>query len=338
MVGKGAAPAPAGAAHMRRQQNRGGAVLPASTQRRRPLPLATGRRSTIACTALVQSPHPPPFPAGLPPTCQSLAPRLRAASSSATSICSRIGSSSRTTKGMVTKSVASAMPRDGRVGRWWGWRRRMRSQRQRARARARVAHPGRQRRLESQTWQSAAQTSPCGRRGAQTSCLRAGAGRRQVRTSAAGAAVLRACSGSGSGSGSSPRGRGGDAPVTTGEMEKGRSSKLMANTCGHRGGGMGGRLRREQWRSQSQARQPGSLAALSVCGQLQQHGSMLGTATAAPVPAAPTTAAAAAAMQLLHCCALASPGQPWPALAGALPFRGTHCGPRRAQLLRQTQC
>ena len=34
----------------------------------------------------------------------------RAASSSAKSICSRMGSSSRTTKGMVTKRVASAMP------------------------------------------------------------------------------------------------------------------------------------------------------------------------------------------------------------------------------------
>lgn len=43
-------------------------------------------------------------------TSQSVAPRVRAASSSAGSICSSTGMSSRTTKGSVTKSVASAMP------------------------------------------------------------------------------------------------------------------------------------------------------------------------------------------------------------------------------------
>ena len=43
-------------------------------------------------------------------TCQSEAPMVRAASSSAKSMVSRIGISSRTTKGMVTKRVARAIP------------------------------------------------------------------------------------------------------------------------------------------------------------------------------------------------------------------------------------
>lgn len=43
-------------------------------------------------------------------TCQSEAPMVRAASSSARSMVSSIGMSSRTTKGMVTKRVASAIP------------------------------------------------------------------------------------------------------------------------------------------------------------------------------------------------------------------------------------
>ena len=43
-------------------------------------------------------------------TCQSEAPMVRAASSSARSIVSSMGISSRTTKGMVTKRVAKAIP------------------------------------------------------------------------------------------------------------------------------------------------------------------------------------------------------------------------------------
>ena len=43
-------------------------------------------------------------------TCQSEAPMVRAASSSARSMVSSIGMSSRTTKGIVTKRVASAIP------------------------------------------------------------------------------------------------------------------------------------------------------------------------------------------------------------------------------------
>ena len=43
-------------------------------------------------------------------TCQSEAPMVRAASSSARSMVSSIGISSRTTKGIVTKRVASAIP------------------------------------------------------------------------------------------------------------------------------------------------------------------------------------------------------------------------------------
>ncbi len=43
-------------------------------------------------------------------TCQSLAPSVRAASSSDMSMASRMGISSRTTNGRVTKRVASAIP------------------------------------------------------------------------------------------------------------------------------------------------------------------------------------------------------------------------------------
>lgn len=43
-------------------------------------------------------------------TCQSLAPSVRAASSSDRSMASKIGISSRTTNGSVTNNVASAMP------------------------------------------------------------------------------------------------------------------------------------------------------------------------------------------------------------------------------------
>ncbi len=43
-------------------------------------------------------------------TCQSVAPMVLAASSSARSMVSSIGMSSRTTKGIVTKSVANAIP------------------------------------------------------------------------------------------------------------------------------------------------------------------------------------------------------------------------------------
>lgn len=43
-------------------------------------------------------------------TCQSLAPSVRAASSSLMSMASKIGISSRTTNGSVTNSVASAIP------------------------------------------------------------------------------------------------------------------------------------------------------------------------------------------------------------------------------------
>ena len=43
-------------------------------------------------------------------TCSGFAPSVRAASSCAGSICSRVGMSSRTTNGIVTNIVASAMP------------------------------------------------------------------------------------------------------------------------------------------------------------------------------------------------------------------------------------